>query len=473
MSAALGPVAAVASSGLSCEMIAARLDRLPASKSLWRFVTLLALGGFFETFEMFSTSFVLPGIVRSGVLVSTTEGFFALNGAAAYIAATFIGLFIGTLGFGMIADKFGRRAVFTYALLGYALCSLIMACQTDALGLNFWRLMTAIGLGVEVIAIDAYLSEVVPPTLRGRAFAINRIMSYLAVPVCGITAYLFVPHEPLGIDGWRWVIAIGAVGSLLVWVLRRKLPESARWLADKGRLEEADAEVSRMERAVEKETGKPLPAAKASVKALAEHTTRFSELWGPRYRTRTIMLVIFHVFQAMGIYGFLNWAPTFLIEQGVTVSKSLAYTVVMGCSAPLGPVLALFFADRIERKWQIVFGAMVIAVAGVAFAEFRLPLLIIACGALLTMGTTILSVGYHAYQSELYPTRIRAMAVGFVYSTSRVGGSVSGFMIAFTLGHFGVQAALLSVGACMMIVALAVALLGPLTRGRTLEEIND
>lgn len=473
MSAALGPVDSALPGVQSAEMIAARLDRLPACKSLWRFVMLLALGGFFETFEMFSTSFVIPGMVRSGVLVATTEGFFALNGAAAYIAATFIGLFIGTLGFGMIADKFGRRAVFTYALIGYASCSLIMACQTDLLWLNFWRLMTAIGLGIEVIAIDAYLSELVPPTLRGRAFAINRIMSYLAVPACGITSFIFVPYEPLGVDGWRWVIAIGAVGSIVVWIMRRKLPESPRWLADKGRLAEADAEVRQMELAVEKETGQSLAPAVPSVEGLVEHKSRFSEMWGPRYRNRTIMLVIFHVFQAMGIYGFLNWVPTFLIEQGVTVSKSLAYSVAMGLSAPLGPVLAMLFADRVERKWQIVFGAVLIGVAGTAFAVFRVPALVIACGALLTMGTTILSVGYHAYQSELYPTRIRGMAVGFVYSMGRLGGSVSGFMIAFAMGHFGVQAALFSVAACMAICASSVALLGPLTGGRTLEEIND
>jgi putative MFS transporter len=458
---------------ISSEMISARLDRLPASKVLWRFVFVLALGGFFETFEMFSTSFVIPGMVRSGILVTSTEGFFALNGVAAYISATFIGLFIGTLGFGMIADRFGRRAVFTYALLGYALCSLIMAFQTDALGLNFWRLMTAIGLGVEVIAIDSYLTEMVPPKLRGKAFAINRFLSYLAVPICGITAFLFVPHEPMGIDGWRWVISIGALGSLVVWAFRRKLPESARWLADKGRLEEADVEVTRLERAVEMEMGKPLPIAVPSKKAIVEHKSSFRELWGPLYRSRTIMLIIFHVFQAMGIYGFLNWAPTFLIEQGVTVSNSLAYTVVMGCCAPLGPVLAILFADRIERKWQIVFAAILIAVAGVAFTQMRIPLFVIACGALLTMGATILSVAYHAYQSELYPTRIRGMAVGFVYSSSRIGGSLSGFMIAFMMGHFGVQAALYSIAACMLIVALAVALLGPLTRGRSLEDIND
>lgn len=118
----------------------------------------------------------------------------------------------------------------TFELIGYASSSLIMACQTDPLWLNFWRLMTAIGLGIEVIAIDAYLSELVPPALRGRAFAINRIMSYLAVPACGITSFIFVPYEPLGVNGWRWMIAIGAVGSIVVWIMRRKLPESPRWL---------------------------------------------------------------------------------------------------------------------------------------------------------------------------------------------------------------------------------------------------
>lgn len=473
MSAALGAVDVIAPMPVTSESIAARLDRLPPCKTLWRIAFLLALGGFFETYEMFSTSFVIPGIVRSGVLVTTTEGFFAMNGVASYIAATFIGLFIGTLGFGLIADRFGRRAVFTYALLGYSICSLIMACQTEAMGLNFWRLMTAIGLGVEVVAIDSYLVELMPPTMRGRATAFNRFLAYLAVPTCGVTAYLLVPHEPFGVDGWRWVIVIGALGSLVVWVLRRALPESARWLADKGRLAEADAQVSHLELSIIKETGTPLPTPVSVTKTLVARNSSFWELWSPKYRTRSTMLVIFHVFQAMGIYGFMNWVPTFLIEQGVTVGKSLAYTVVMGCSAPLGPLLAMLFADRIERKWQIVGASVLVALAGLAFAQFRVPLVVIACGALLTMGATIISVAYHAYQSELYPTRIRGMAVGFVYSTSRIGGSLSGFMIAFAMGHFGVGAALASVAACMFIVSLAVASLGPLTRGRTLEEIND
>src|SRR6202048_2461726 len=157
----------------SAGAISARLDRLPATATIWKLVCLLSFGGFFEFYELFSTASVVPGMVRSGILKQTPASFFALDGIAGYVAATFAGLFIGTFFFGFIADKFGRRAVFTFALLWYSACAVAMAFQTDATALNFWRLMTGIGLGVELVTIDAYLSELVPSRVRGRAFALN------------------------------------------------------------------------------------------------------------------------------------------------------------------------------------------------------------------------------------------------------------------------------------------------------------
>ena len=155
-------------------MLAARMNRLPATASIWKLVVLLSLGGFFEFYELFSTAYVVPGIVRSGILKETTASFFGLDGVASYIAATFAGLFVGTFVFGFVADKCGRRAIFTYSLLWYSACTVAAAFQTEAVGLNFWRMMTGIGLGVELVTIDAYLSELVPPQVRGRAFALNR-----------------------------------------------------------------------------------------------------------------------------------------------------------------------------------------------------------------------------------------------------------------------------------------------------------
>jgi putative MFS transporter len=229
-----------------------------------------------------------------------------------------------------------------------------------------------------------------------------------------------------------------------------------------------------MEQRVVQETGKALPAPSADLATpVAENRGRFRELWSKKYAPRTVMLVIFHLAQAVGLYGFSNWAPTFLIKRGSSVSSSLAHGLVIACMTPLGPLLAMTFADRIERKWQIVVSALVVCAAGLAFAEVRNSVLIILCGGLVTVGATIISLNFHAYQSELFPTRIRALAVGFVYSASRVSGMFSGFLIAFALAQRGVSAALALIAGCMALVALAIGVLGPKTRGRSLEDLND
>lgn len=452
--------------------IAARLDRLPASKTVWKMVLLLSLGAFFEFFELFSTAYVMPGIIKSGILTPTTEGFFGMTGAATYIAATFIGLFIGVLAFGSIADRFGRRSIFTAALLWYSFSAVMMALQTDATGLNFWRLMTGIGLGVELVTIDAYLSELVPVRIRGRAFAINKIISFLAVPSVAFLAYLLVPISPWGVDGWRWVILVGASGALIVWFVRLGLPESPRWLASHGHLEKADEVVAALEAKVLKETGKPLPEPAPAVPVAEMERPRFVELWQGEYRSRTIMLVLFHAAQAIGLYGFSHWMPTFLVEQGVELSKSLKIGVLIACVMPFGPLLAITFADRIERKWQIVIAALVVTVAGMAFVEMRSTLPILATGALVAIGATVISLAFHTYQAELYPTRNRAMAIGFVYAISRLSGACSGFLIAAALKAAGVPGALLLISGCMLVVVVVIGTMGPKTRGKSLEEIS-
>lgn len=452
--------------------VAARLDRLPAGRTVWTMVLMLSAGAFFEFFELFSTAYVMPGIIRSGLLTATTDGFLSMTGAASYIAATFIGLFLGVLAFGSVADRFGRRAIFTYALLLYSFSAVMMACQTSSHGLNFWRLMTGIGLGVELVTIDAYLSELVPARIRGRAFAISKVIAFAAVPCVAFVAYLLVPYEPLGIDGWRWVCVVGASGALVVWLIRLRLPESPRWLASHGQLEAAVAVVENLEAKVLAETGKPLPEPAAAQLIPTAAPTRFRELWGPQFRVRTTMLVIFHAAQGIALYGFSNWMPTFLIQQGVTLSSSLQYGVLISCVAPFGPLLALSFADRFERKWQIVVAAFIVAVAGTLFVEMRSMLPILAVGAVVTLGCTVISLGFHTYQAELYPTRNRAMAIGFVYSISRLSGAASGFLIAAALKEAGVAGALTLITGCMVVVMLVIGTLGPKTRGQSLEQLS-
>jgi putative MFS transporter len=463
------PSAANATHGLSAENISARLDRLPGSPTVWRIIALLSLGFFFELYDLLFTGYIAPGLVRSGILTATTPGLFGTSGVAGFIAALFSGLFIGTIACGFLADRFGRRAIFTYALLWYAIANTVMAFQTTAFGLNSWRFISGLGIGVELITIGSYLTEFAPKHLRGRAFAICQAVGFTAVPIVAFLSYLLVPLAPLQIDGWRWVVLIGGSGAVFIWWFRRNLPESPRWLASKNRLEEADRIVCMLEQKIIAERGLPLSAPEPA--GPVAQLSRFREMWLPPYRSRTIMLIVFHVFQTVSFFGFANWVPTLLIRQGITVTSSLLYTTLIGLAAPIGPLLGYLIADRFERKHVIVVMAALNIVCGLTFSQVSAPLIIVSLGICLTLSSNIISFTYHAYQQELYPTNIRVRAVGFVYSWSRFSAIFSSFVIAYVLGQFGVGGVFIFISSAMLVVIIAIGAFGPRTRGVALEEI--
>jgi MFS transporter, putative metabolite:H+ symporter len=464
-------VAAPASDfAISAGMITARLDRLPPTRTIWKMIFLLSLGFFFELYDLLYTGYVAPGVVKSGILTATTPGLFGTSGIASFIAALFSGLFIGTVACGFLADKFGRRAIFTYSLLWYCTANAIMAFQTDAFGLNLWRFISGLGIGVETVTIGTYIAELVPKHIRGRAFACEQAFGFTATPVTAFLSYLLVPLAPFGFDGWRWVVLIGAHGAIFVWWVRRGLPESPRWLAQKGDLEAADRIMTELERKVEAEYGKPLPLPAPPEPVVPR--SKFREMWAPPYGKRATMMIIFNVFQTIGYFGFANWVPTLLIKQGITITSSLAYTTVIALSAPLGPIIGLLFADRFERKHVIVFMAGVSMVCGLIFSQVASLPMILLMGICLTLSANIMSYSYHSYQTELFPTGIRARAVGFVYSWSRLSAVFNAFMIAFILQESGVTGVFVFIAAAMGVVMLAIGLMGPRTRNMALEKIS-
>jgi putative MFS transporter len=396
--------------------------------SVWPRVALISLGGFFEFYDLFFAGYIAPGLVRSGILRSAN--------IAGFVAAMFLGLFVGTALVSFVADRFGRRVIFTYSLIWYTIASVVMAFQHDAFGLNLWRFISGIGVGVELVTIDTYLSELVPAELRGRAFAINQAIQFCAVPTVALFAWLLVPRAPLGLDGWRWVVLLGASGAIVVWWIRLRIPESPRW------------------------------------KAARDESGSFAEMWRPSYRTRSVMLIVFHLFQTVGYYGFSNWVPTLLIKRGIAITSSLRYTFIIAIAAPIGPLLASSIADQFERKWQILLSAFAVGASGLLFGQMNAAVPLIIFGVMLTLANNVLSFSSHAYQAELYPTRIRARAVGFVYSWSRISVVFSSFVIGFVLDRFGVPGVFAFIAGSMLMVMLAIGGLGPRTNKLTLEEIS-
>jgi putative MFS transporter len=442
-----------------------------ATPYAWKLVVLLSLGGCFEIYNLALTATLGPGLIRSGIFHEGSRGLFGLTDQASFAAATFAGLFLGSAVLGAFADKFGRRTIFIFSMLWYSVTTLGMSLQHSAVGIDCWRFFTGIGLGLELVTIDTYIAELVPASVRGRAFAVNQCIQFVAIPVATFLSWLLLPRDLMGVAGWRWVVLAGAVGALVAYYIRRQVPESPRWLLQRGRLEEARGVMEKIEGKIEPYSdGLVRPQDTRSAGQEAPAHTSFSALLRRPYLRRTVVLIVLNIFQASGFYGLVNWLPTLLISQGFTILHSLRYTFIISIVYPLSPLLFVPIADKIERKWHIVLAASFAAVLGLLFSRPAGSIMLVTLGILLTISNNWLSFAYHAYQAELYPTSVRARGVGFVYSFSRLSTVVSSFLIAFLLRRFGAFGVFAFIGCSMAIVVVSVGIFGPRTRATATQE---
>src|SRR5271168_811938 len=381
-------------------------------------------------------------------------------------------MFVGTVVFGMGSDRMGRRSAFILLLLIYSVFTFADAFAQTAAWLIALRFFAGVGIGAEIVVIDTYVTEVVPGRARGRYVAITQVAGFCAVPVAAVLSRFLVPTHFL-MSGWRWVMVIGASGALLTWWFRRRLPESPRWLESQGRVAEADVIMSALEGESYSKEGKRIYTEGTESAEDTEKKERgsFWELWRAPYLSRTVMLVIFQALQTIGFYGFANWAPTFLLKRGVSLLHSLEYTLLIALVSPLGPLLAAVTSDRMERKWTIVVLALLVAGLGLGFGNSVAPAAVVGFGALLTLANYWFSAAFHAYQAELFPTRLRATGVGFTYSWSRLSAAFTSILIGAVLVH-GVPAVFAVLAVAMILVAVVVGVMGPRTHGLVLEEIS-
>ena len=457
--------------------LAARLDRLPMTKHIWYLVTLISLGGCFEIYDLFLTAYIAPGLAKAGYFTPESLGVFnvlgpiGVAGIGTFVFSLFAGLFVGAIFLGHVADNYGRRTVFTFSLIWYSFTTAIMSLQTSGFGVDLWRFIAGVGIGIELVTIDTYVAELVPLTHRGRAFAFNQFFQFLAVPIMAFIAYLLVPTAPLGFDGWRWVVLIGSAGAIIIWFIRLGLPESPRWLARHNRIADAERVTASIEAAVARDIGRALPPPGAAIEQETGEGS-FAEIWQPPYERRAIILSVFNFFQTFGYYGFAAWVPTLLIAKGITITTSLLYAFIIAIANPIGPLLGTLVADKMERKWQICCAAIGIGVFGMLFANASNAALLIVLGVLVTLCNNWLSFSFHNYQSELFPTRIRSRAIGFVYSWSRLSAALSGLIVAYLLNRGGPIAVFSFIAFSMLVVVGSIGGFGPRTRGLALEAIS-
>ena len=437
--------------------IGVRLDRMPITPLHRRLPAVIGVGLFFDTFEN-----NLSGTI--GKVLQSDFGFGATS-LKLVLASVFVGQFIGSLTLGRIADRFGRRRAFLVNLAIYSVFSLLGAFSPNATWLIVTRFLAGIGIGAEQALSDCYLADVLPAKKRGRFIAWAYTLAFCGVPAVGFAALWLVPLTPLGVAGWRWLFVLGALGSAVVWVLRRQLIESPRWLAATCRTAEAERLVARMEaeaagRGLRLE--KPEPAQQDPV---AEKVAGLRDVFRPGMLRRTLVLWLFCVLSVVGYYGFGTLAPQIVAAKGYGIVAGLGFTALSFLGYPVGSDLALPIVDRIERLTMIALSATAMVVAGLGFGCADSAELIVTCGFAYTLCSNVFSSVSHVYLSEQYPTAIRATASGAAYSLSKLSAAALPFVLLPVLQTHGPGSLFAVISAAMALLAALVLLVGGRTTG--------
>jgi MFS transporter, putative metabolite:H+ symporter len=441
--------------------LATRMDQLPITRTHRRATAAVGLGLFFEFYEVF----------LAGVLSSVLVKEFHLSKAMLppLLASTFLGMFLGALLLGRFADRFGRRGAFLLNLACYSAFSLLGAFSPNAVMLLVTRFFAGIGLGAEPPLADTYLTDLLPARRRGQFIALAYTTAFFGVPVVGFLARGLTEAEILGISGWRWMFVLGALGGLVVFALRRGLPESPRWLHSVGRTDEAERVVAAFEHEARAAGHDLEPAEPAAPEPLGADPRA---LLKPPYARRTGMMVVFHLLQTFGYYGFGTLVPIVLTAKGYPVSQSLLFSAVTYLGYPLGSALSVPIVERIERKFLVIGAGLAMAAFGLCFGYAGSMAIVVTFGFLYTATSNIFSNAFHIYQAEIFPTALRSTASSGTYSLSRLATAAMPFVLVPLLDHAGPNWMFLTVALAMGIVAVDVAAFGPRTTGRTLETVN-
>jgi putative MFS transporter len=306
------------------------------------------------------------------------------------ISAAFAGQFVGALAFGYLGERIGRKWAFVTALTIFGLCSIVAAIAQSVDQIITARVIQGVGLGAEVPVAAALFAEFVRGSARGRFIMIYEslfVWGIFLAPVAGLTCYtLFGPAL-----GWRVLFAIGGLPLIVAAIAAVKLPESPRWLASKGRIDEAHAVVEEMETEAAR-LGRPLlPEHRVKV---APQRTKFSELFHGIYRKRTFVVWTMWFSSYFISNGFQSWAPTLYMKiGGLPTSDALLLTIAGGGVQLVTCYLVAVSIDKYGRLPWFAGGFALAAVAAILGAILTGPLglhgwqSLLACGIIMSIGT--------------------------------------------------------------------------------------
>lgn len=447
----------------------ARLDRIPTGRFHVKLAGFVGTGTFFDGFDALSLAVILPIIITAFDLDLSTAGLI--------VSAGYLGQFVGALAIGWFSDRMGRKWAFIACLAIFGIFSIGCAFAWSGESLALFRVLQGIGLGAEVPVAATLINEYLGRKGRGKASIIYQSTFSWGLFFAPLVALLLT--ESLGPElGWRVLLGIGGIPIVIAVWATFSMPESARWLADKGRINEANRYVDAMEKDA-LARGKHLPEPEKTT--LTPHTPfRLSEMFTGLYGRRSFVLGVTWFFSYFVVYGYSVWLPTIYVRVGgLPTSSSLTLTVILG-AVQIGVIyLCAMVIERVGRKRLLLFG-LAIATAGgmwgvVIVGYFGLtswPYLFSA-GLIVAIGVAVPASTLYLYTTELYPTRMRGFATSTASSLNRIASVISPFVIGALLGRTGGVGLIFGLFTISAVIAFSTLLFGGIeTRGKKLEELS-
>lgn len=443
------------------EDILARIERLPLSA--WQIRTRLIVGTatFFDAFDALAITYVLPAVVPAWKLTPAEIGWL--------ISAGFLGQLIGALVGGVLAERIGRRPLIVGAVLWFGLFSFACGGAWNYQSLLVLRLLQGLGLGAEVPVAATYISELARAKGRGRFVLLFELVFPIGLVAVAVMGRSIVPV------GWQYLFFFGGLPALFALVMMRHLPESPRWLASRGRLDEAATAMVLIEQRVQAATGKPLPPLEAAPRTvIAKHGT-WMELFSKAYRRRTLVIWVAWFATYFANYGLTTWLPTiYRTVFRLPLEDALNYGLITQAAGLFTSLACALLIDRVGRRvW------FAIAFAGAAAALLTLWWIgpssaerILVFAILTNLCVSTLSLALYLYTAELYPTRIRALGTATGTAWLRLASILGPQVFGNTVGSGSIGAAFLVFGLVALAACVVVALFATETKARVLEEIS-
>ncbi len=442
------------------ELILDRLEKMPVGSFHYKLLLVTGLGWLFDSMDTGLISFVLPVLAKEWGLPPDQMGWIGSVGL--------VGMALGAVISGTVADRIGRKKVFTITVLMYAIATGMCALAWNYEALLFFRFLVGFGLGGELPVAATLMSEYAPTKLRGRFIVLLESFWGLGWLVAACIAYLLIPEF-----GWKMAFLIGSLPALYVFLIRLHMPESVRYLISQKKLDEAKEIILSLEKKLHVDsqpfTNELSPAEQGSVES---DNAGPGSLWSGKYIKRTIMLWLAWFGIVFSYYGIFMWLPSIVFKQGFAVVKTFEYVLIMTLAQLPGYYCAAWLVDVIGRKYTLSIFLLMSGVASYFFGNAGSSETLLIWGATMSFFNLGAWGVIYTYTPELYPTSMRALGSGWAAGFGRIGGMIAPALVGIMIGNqMGIDKVFMMFAGVFIIVSVVVLAMGTETRQKQLEDI--